>query len=460
MAVKMSAIVVWMAIWWITEAVPIPVTSIIPVFLFPFLGIMDTKSVAVLYMNDVIFLFIGGFIIAFAMERWNLHKRIALKILLSLKGTPTRILFGFMFVSYFLSMWISNTATVLMLLPAVLAIILQVEQFLESGKDEVATGFLLGLAYAASIGGTATLVGTPPNLIFMNFYQNTFPDETIISFGKWFLFGVPVSFVFLIIAHYVLKKIYMKHVTDTNISMASCQKAYDDLGKFSYEEKVVGIIFMLTAFLWLFRLDIDIGICTIPGWSNLFIQKEFLRDSTVAVVMAVLLFLIPSRQKKNDMIMNWNEVKRLPFGIILLFGGGFALAKGFEISGLSDILASNLSSLNILPEVLIILGLCTFMTFFTEFTSNTASIQLMLPVIFALTKSIDVHPLLFMIPITFSASFAFMLPIATPPNTIIFGSDRIKIKDMARTGVILNIIGVILITLAMLSLGKLIFDIP
>jgi sodium-dependent dicarboxylate transporter 2/3/5 len=455
----MASVVIWMAIWWVTEAVHISVTALLPVVLFPLLGLMDTRDVASLYMNQVIFLFIGGFVIAFAMERWNLHRRIALKIILSMKGTPSMILFGFMFVSYFLSMWMSNTATVLMLLPAVLAIISQLDNNLSKGKDKVAIGFLLGLAYAGSIGGTATLVGTPPNLILMGFYQEMFPADDTITFSRWFMFALPVSFIFLVIAYLILKKFYMKDVKGMHINLHECEKEYKEMGKASYEQKTVGIVFIITAFLWMFRENIDLGFIIIPGWSNLFSNKQFIQDSTVAVVMAVLLFLIPSKTKKGDMIMNWDYMKKLPYGIILLFGGGFALAKGFEVTGLSNLLAGKLSVLDVLPLILIILGLCTFMTFFTEFTSNSASIQLVLPVIYALSLTMDINPLLIMIPVTFSASFAFMLPIATPPNAIIFGSNRLKISEMARTGIVLNLIGIIIITLAMVTLGRWVFGI-
>jgi solute carrier family 13 (sodium-dependent dicarboxylate transporter), member 2/3/5 len=455
----MASIVIWMAIWWITEAVNISVTALLPVVLFPLLGLMDTRDVASLYMNQVIFLFIGGFVIAFAMERWNLHRRIALKIILSMKGTPSMILFGFMFVSYFLSMWMSNTATVLMLLPAVLAIISQLDNNLPGEDKKYAIGFLLGLAYAGSIGGTGTLVGTPPNLILMGFYQEMYPGDLTITFSRWFMFGLPVSFTFLLLAFFVLKRMFLKELKGMHINLHDSEAEYKKLGRATFEEKTVGIIFVITAFLWLFREDIDLGFLVIPGWSNLFSNKQFIQDSTVAIVMAILLFLIPTKSKKGDMIMNWDYMKKLPYGIILLFGGGFALAKGFEVTGLSNLLAGELSVFDTLPLILIIFGLCMFMTFFTEFTSNSASIQLILPVIYALTLTMDVNPLLIMIPVTFAASFAFMMPIATPPNAIIFGSNRLKISDMAKTGLILNFIGIILITLAMITLGRWVFGI-
>ncbi|MBL4716684.1 MAG: sodium:dicarboxylate symporter [Bacteroidetes bacterium] len=455
---KTAAIAVWMAIWWVTEAVPLAVTSLIPIFIFPFLGILGTKEVAPHYMNHLVFLFIGGFIVAFAMEKWNLHKRIALNIITTIGSSPSRILLGFMLASYFLSMWMLNTSTTMILLPTVLAIIFKLKQVMdESHHKKYSTALLLGIAFSSSIGGTATLIGTAPNLVMLQHYSNAFPNNPEISFLKWFSFGFPVSLIFLSITYLIFKQIYCRFSINIDKCTAIFKKEKEELGGISYEEKVVGIILFVMAILWFTRANIDVGAFKIMGWSNLFPNPKFITDSTVAIFMSSLLFVIPSKQNKGSMVMDWNAVKNLPFGIILLFGGGFALAEGFIQSGLSDWLASSLTSLKGLSPLLVVIIICSFMTFATELTSNTATTQLILPILIVVAHVTDIDPILLMIPATFSASYAFMLPVATPPNAIVFGSEMISIKEMARVGVILNIVGVILMTLAMFTLGKFVF---
>ncbi|MDQ3190800.1 MAG: SLC13 family permease [Bacteroidota bacterium] len=454
---KMAGVAGWMAIWWIFEAVSLYFTALLPLSLFPFLGIMDMRDVAPMYTNEIIFLFIGGFLIAFGIEKWNLHKRIAFKILLSVGATPSRILFGIMFASFVLSMWISNIATTMMLLPAVLAVAAQFKSISDSYDSPVVTPFLLGLAYAASIGGTATLIGTAPNLIFMGFYNDAFPDALPISFSRWILFGFPVAVVFFCCTFLVLKYLFFRKnipvISDINI----CKQEYQKLGPITFEEKVIISLFSITVLLWFFRADIVIDEFRIKGWSNLFSQPRYITDSAIAMLMASILFLFPSSKKGT--IISWTEVQKIPLGIIFLFGGGFALAKGISESGLSDYLANNLTAVNLLHPVLLVILLCTFMTFFTELTSNTASTYLILPIILAVSLSAGSHPLLLMIPVVFSASFAFMLPVATPPNTVIFASEKIKINSMLKAGLILNLIGIIIVTLFMFTIGKSIFDI-
>lgn len=459
---RMMGVALWMACWWILEAVPLAVTSLLPIFLFPLGKIMGTKEVAPMYMNHVLFLFVGGFIMAFAMEKWNLHKRIALRIILWIGTDVTRILLGLMLASYILSMWISNTATTMMMIPTTLAVIVKVEQMLGGQKSRIGIGMLLGIAYAASIGGTATLVGTPPNLIFLTHYTATFPEGAPISFLQWFSFGFPISLTFLFIAYWVIRKMYApKQAAIGKTNVALFQQEYDTLGRPTFEEKVVMVLFTVMAILWFTRADLEIGSFTLPGWSNFFFSDyaDYFQDGTVAIFIATLLFIIPSKQHRGEMVMEWESVKKLPYNIILLFGGGFALAKGFTESGLSDWLAGQLDFVGTLPAIITIFVICTFMTFLTEMTSNMATTQLVLPVFAAIAVAADIDPLLLMIPATFSASFAFMLPVATAPNTIIFGSEKVAMKDMIRTGIILNLIGVVLITMGILVLGKLVFNI-
>lgn len=458
---KMAGITAWIALWWIFEAIPLPITALLPVFLFPAFGIMGTKAVAPLYMNHVMFLFIGGFIIAFAMERWNLHKRIALKIVLLIGEDLDKILLGMMVASYFLSMWISNTATTMMMIPTTLAVVSKMDEVVKSEllRHKLATGMLLAIAYAASIGGTATLVGTPPNLIFLSHFSEIFPNETPISFLQWFMLGLPISFLLLIVTFFVLKILYLKgtgHLRENQSHRKIFEEEYAKLGKIGFEEKVVLATFIGMALLWFTRADLSLGDFTIKGWSNLFSVPAFVTDGTVAVFMAVILFVIPSKKQKGEMIIRWEDVKRLPYGIILLFGGGFALAKGFVESGLTEWLGAQLSLVGVLPLMLVVVIICTFMTFVTEITSNMATTQLMMPILAAIAISTGFSPLMLMIPATFSASCAFMLPVATAPNMIVFGSERIKIQEMVSTGITLNLVGIIIISAMMLLLGELI----
>jgi sodium-dependent dicarboxylate transporter 2/3/5 len=445
---QVAGIAAWMAFWWLTEAIKIYITALIPLVVFPLLGIMQMKEVAPLFMKDIIFLFIGGFLIAYGLERWNLHRRIALKIVLLTGSTPRRMLLGFMLSSYVLSMWIMNTATVTMLLPAVLAVVQQIEERI--GKPtELVVPFLLGLAFASSIGGMATLVGTAPNLVFADFFNERY-THLEITFATWFKFGLPISAVLFVICYATIRVVYRKVFTGEALPIDYCRDQYAALGKMKYEEVVVLVLFLLTIFLWFFMKDIDLGVLVIPGWTSLPFLAEhaaYIKESTVAMGIACVLYLWPARRSSGGLI-RWSDVQRLPIGVVFLFGGGFALAKGFEVSGLSEWLGSGLSAAGALPPFLIVLIICLFMTFLTELTSNTASTQLMLPIMLAFTGTLVMAPELIYIPMVMSASCAFMLPVATPPNTIVFGSDRLTVPDMMRVGIWLNVIGAVVITIA------------
>ncbi len=454
------AIALLMAIWWITEIVPLAVTALLPVVLFPLFGVMNGKDVSATYFNHVIFLFIGGFIVALAMQKWNLHKRIALKILMITGSSPARILLGFMIATAFLSMWISNTATAMMMVPILLSIVSKLEEFVDK-KDlnRYSIGLLLGVAYSASIGGVATLVGTPPNLSFARIFQIMFPAAPDISFSDWFLFAIPISLLMFIIVWLYLYFVF-KPKTSWKLSKdIDFSRQYAELGKTSFEEKIILIDFVLLAVFWLTRADINIGGFHMPGWSSLFNKPDYLNDGTVAIAMAILLFIIPSKEKTGSSLMDWKTAKDIPWGIVLLFGGGFALASAFKESGLSIWFGEQMISVAGLHPLIMIIVIALGMTFLTELTSNTATTEMLLPILAGLSVSIHVHPLLFMLPATVSASMAFMLPVATPPNAIVFGSKRLKIIQMAKTGFILNIIGAIIITFMTYFWGAIVFGI-
>jgi len=447
---NMLAVAILMAVWWITEVVPLAVTALLPVVLFPFLGIMDGKETSSTYYNYIIFLFIGGFIIALALQKWNLHKRIALKILMLTGTSPAKILLGFMLATAFLSMWISNTATTMMMLPILLSVVGKLEDIYGKEKlKQYAIGLLLGVAYSSSIGGIATLIGTPPNPIFAQIYLINFPNNPEISFSQWMIFALPLSTIMFVIMYGLLYFIFAKgqsKIWQGNKSVSFAQE-YRKLGKPSYEEKLVFLIFISTALLWMTRSALNIGSFHFAGWASLLANPKYLNDGTVAVSMSLLLFLIPSKKNKGEVLMDWETVKKMPWGIILLFGGGFALASGFKVSGLAIYLGDELQALKDLHPLIIIFAVSAIMIFLTELTSNSSSTTMVLPILATLAVSTNIHPLMLMLPATFAASMAFMLPVATPPNAIVFGSNRLHIKDMARTGLILNIVGIIVISL-------------
>jgi len=457
---RTAAVAVLMAVWWITEALPLAVTALLPIVLFPAMGILSGRDIAPTYINSVIFLFIGGFMVAMAMQKWNLHRRIALKILLMIGGGHGRIVLGFMIATAFLSMWISNTATTMMMVPIAIAVVNKLEDNL--GPEQVgrfATGLMIGIAYSASIGGIATLIGTPPNLAFIRILKITFPEAPEISFAKWMVFGIPFSVIFLIIAWRLIMRMFVAGASTLNVDSSIFREEYRKLGPVSFEERAILVAFVFLALAWIFRSDIPIGIFTVPGWSRLLPEASFIDDGTIAIFVSLVLFLIPSRSRGSGRLLDWATAVRLPWGIVLLFGGGFALAAGFKDSGLSAWLGGHLAGFSDFPIWVVIIAVCLMMTFLTELTSNTATTQMILPIMASLAVAIHINPLLLMIPATLSASCAFMLPVATPPNAIIFGSGRVNVSQMAKSGIILNILGVFLITAAIFLLGQFVFNI-
>ncbi|MFW5657245.1 MAG: SLC13 family permease [Bacteroidota bacterium] len=445
---KTFAVAMLMAIWWVTEALPLSVTALVPIAAFPLLGVLDGRVVSGSYINHIIFLFIGGFIMALAMERWDLHKRIALNILKWVGVSPGRILFGFMFATMILSMWISNTATTMMMIPIVTSIIFELEENIGKKKiSKYALGLLLGIAYSASIGGNATLVGTPTNLICVRILSLLYPTAPEISFAQWFAFAVPITIIMFIAAFGLLYYIFKPKESWQNLSADTFKLQLKALGKTSYEEKTVFVLFISLALLWISRAGISAENFTIPGWASLFEEPAFINDGTTAIFISLILFLWPSKNKPGEKIMNWKTANRLPWNIVLLFGGGFALAKGFESSGLALWFGEQLAWGDNIPSIIFVLAIVAMMSFLTELTSNVASTQMLLPAFAAIAVATGDNPLLFMIPATIASSLAFMLPTATPSNAIIFGTGKVTMDRMMRTGFLLNLLGIIVITL-------------
>jgi sodium-dependent dicarboxylate transporter 2/3/5 len=456
------AVALLMALWWITEIVPLAVTSLLPFVLFPMLGVMNGKAVASNYFNDIIFLFLGGFLFALAMQKWNLHRRIALKLMLLVGNSPARLMLGFMLATSFLSMWISNTATTMLMVPILMSIILKLEEV--NRKNSIrpfATGLLLAVAYSASIGGIATLVGTPPNLSFARIFAIYFPDAPDISFASWFLYAFPIFSILFAISFLYLYFVFVRsHKKDWNsIDSETIREEYGKLGPWIKEQRIIAFFFVLLAVLWFTRADLELGSLTFRGWSGIFKNPKYLNDGIVAIAISIILFLIPSRSGKSKFIMDWKTAEKIPWEIILLFGGGFALASGFKESGLSQWFGDQLIWLKEVHPFVIVLATSVLITFLTELTSNVATVETFLPVLAGLAMSIEFNPLLFMLPATISASLAFMLPSATAPNAIIFGTKRLKVIDMSRTGIALNFIGVVIVTLATYYLATVIFNI-
>lgn len=466
---RMAAVAMLMAIWWITDAIPLAATSLLPIVLFPLLGIMKGRDVAPVYVNYIIFLFIGGFLIALAMERWNLHRRIALNIVGFVGARPSRLVLGFMLATAFLSMWISNTATAIMMLAIGLAVLKQAEEsFGKERTENLSVSLLLGIAYSASIGGMSTLVGTPPNLVLTRVFELSFPGAVEsgyqISFGQWMLFGFPLSCILLISVWLVLTKLIFRAPADLTLSGEIIRAEKEKLGKIRYEEICVAIVFGMTALLWVFRKELTINTFTIPGWANLLPFGDLIDDGTVAILMASTLFLIPAKRKdeqtnNHGTLLDTEVFAKIPWHIILLFGGGFALAKGVQVSGLSAWIGAHFAGLGDAPVWILAGAICGGITFLTELTSNLATTEMILPLLASVARAAEIHPLLLMVPAAVAASCAFMMPVATPPNAIVFASGKIRIAQMVKAGILINLISIVIVTTLFLLLGPSVFHI-
>jgi sodium-dependent dicarboxylate transporter 2/3/5 len=426
-----------MAIWWVFEVVPIAVTALLPIILFPLFGVLKLSETTSQYGHKFVFLYLGGFILAVAIERWNLHKRIALYIIKAIGSKASYLILGFMLATAFLSMWISNTATTVMMLPIAIAITNQIND--QNTKEGISTSYfskalMLSIAYSASIGGIATLIGTPQNLVLAGVLENLYNIK--IGFFEWMMFALPISIILLIICWKYLTTFAFKL---KNIKFSDSKGQINEmiakLGKLSYEEKMVGMVFLLAAMGWIFRGLLEKVIIGLD-------------DTIIAIIAALLLFLIPSKNRKGKKLLTWDEAVKIPWGIIILFGGGMALAKAFTDTGLANWIASQITVFEGVAVILFVLIVTAMVNFLTEVTSNLATTAMLLPILSPVALSFDMHPFLIMIAVTLSASCAFMLPVATPPNAIVFGSGYLKVSDMVKKGFLMNIISIIFITLA------------
>lgn len=477
---SMAAIAALMATWWITEATHIAVTALLPLVLMPLLGVMPSAKVAPNFANHIIFLFLGGFIIALAMEKWDLHRRIALNTIARIGTEPKRLVLGFMIATAFLSMWISNTATTMMMLPIAMAVVNQLAEFAEiDGQRSEKTPaqvrsvfgliLLLSIAYSASVGGLGTIIGSPTTVAFLGFVQTRFPDQPAIGFLDWSLVCIPIVIVFLPIIWLYLCR-FGAEMPLGRIQFGQGQSVIQDelrkLGPMRGQEKSVLTASVLTGLLWIFRRPIDLGVVVIPGWSELFASPGGIHDATVAMVVGVGLCLTPVnwsgglewKGRHERFIMDWRTIQYgVPWGIMILLGGGFALAAGIQESGLARWIGSQMSILEGTPVWILIPAVCLLAVTLTETTSNIATVLMISPIITETALQIGLHPYLLLIPATIMASFAFMLPVATPPNAIVFGSGWITIPRMFRAGVMLDAIAMVLVPLLVYLLGSLVF---
>ena len=415
-----AAITCLCALWWITEPIPIPVTSLIPLAVFPMVGVLSATKVGEAYGNPLILLFLGGFMLSAAMERSGAHRRIAVRMVRMFgSSSGRRLVFGFMTASAMLSMWISNVATTLMLLPIVLAVVEKTD------NRRLSLALLLGIAYGASIGGIGTPIGTPPNLVFMQVYTGVTGQE--VTFLDWMSWALPIALVMAPVAAFWLTRGMGKQ---SPIELP-------EVGAWRAEELRTLGVFAVTAVLWVTRKE------PFGGWST-WANIPSTNDASVALLAVVALFIIPNG--KGEKLMDWETAAKIPWGILILYGGGIAIATAFTSSGLSDTVGRSLEPLTALPMFLMIALICLAVTFLTEITSNTATATLLMPILAAAAVSADIDPKLIMVPATISTSFAFMLPVATPPNAVVFGSERVTVGEMAREGIVLNLIGVVVVS--------------
>lgn len=446
---RTAAIAIWMAVWWATEAIPVPATALLPLMLFAPFEILSIRETAASFAHPTIFLFLGGFILAAAIEKWNLHRRLALNVLMRVGTGPARLVGGFMLVSALLSMWMTNTSTTMMLLPIAISI---VSLMLSEGGDvserseqNFKISMLLGVAYGATIGGVATLIGTPPNAFLAGFMAETY--DISIGFSDWMKVGLPITFIMLPGAWFVLTRfIYPAEFSASENVSSHFESLRQNLGRMSGAEVRVGLVFLLVALSWMFR-KVIIGVTGIEGLS----------DAGIAITGAILLFLLPSGRARSERLMDWSSAIVVPWGILLLFGGGLALANAVSQSGLASWLGNSLAPLGDFGLPVLLVATVALVIFLTELTSNLATTASFLPVVSAVAVELGVDPMLLAVPVALAASCAFMLPVATPPNAIVFGSGFLTIPQMARAGLWLNCFAIVLLALVALFLVPMVF---
>lgn len=445
-ATKVLALATWMIIWWITEAVPIPVTAILPLIYFPFTGVMKIADAAAPYGNHIIFLFMGGFMIALALEKHRLHERIALNLIRITGTSGNGIIAGFMIATGFLSMWISNTATAMMMLPIAMSVYNLVHKTGETlavtpsaGERNFGIALMLIISTASNIGGIATIIGTPPNVVFAGLLDQFYHQK--LDFGKWMMVGFPLMVALLALTYLIVVIILFPNgIKKIKGSDELIQTRLKELGKLSREEKLVIAIFSITCFLWILQQPI-----------NLLLKSEMLNDTNVAMLGGSLMFILPTSFKKPKFLLEWEDTRNMAWGILILFGGGLCLAKGLSDAQIIQLVGKTIAEQSS-STTWLLLGLITAAVFITELMSNVALVQIFIPVVFGIAANTGMNPILLGMPVTIGASMAFMFPVATPPNAIVFSSGYLQVKDMMKAGIWLNIVSILLIYLASVTL--------
>ncbi len=438
-----AAVVVLMSIWWITEAIPVFATAFMPLALYPLLGILPADETASNYGHNYVLMMLGGFFLGKAIENQNLHKRIALVIVNMFGISRQRIMMSMMIATAFLSMWIANVTAAVMMFPIAMSIIAKEEESV-TGKSRFGTGLMLAIAYSATLGGLATLIGTPTNLIFIGILEKLFPEAPPITFFAWLKIGVPILIVFLpIFCFYLIRYFDVKgNLSQNDMTIKDELKA---LGKITNGERRVIYICLLAIFGWVFRDDLIFGKLVIPGWATLLGLGDYVHDSTVAIAAAMLLFMLPANKEKR--LLDWKAASQVPWGVAMIVGGGYAIAAGFESTGLADWLGHQLVFISNYPFLIVLIIVIGFVMIFTEFNSNTATANILLPVLASMAVAAAINPLLLLIPATVASSLGFMMPAGTGPNTVIFGSERVTVSDMVKCGVWLDLISLVILTI-------------
>lgn len=444
---KVLAVAAWMITWWVTEAVPIAVTSFIPLILYPLLGVMNMREAAAPYANPIIFLFLGGFLIALALEKHRLHERIALNLIRVTGTSGNGIILGFMIATGFISMWISNTATAMMMLPIALSVIHLLQSNgkvmpheLPKQERNFAMGLLLMVGYSATLGGLATIIGTPPNVVFAGLLDELYHQK--LDFGKWMLVGIPVATLLLCSTHFIITRIlFPNNIANVEGTDMLIKSKLQELGSISKEEKLVLIIFGLTSFFWIFQ----------QAWNTYIFKQDVLNDTNIAMMGGLLMFVVPVDIRKYQFLLTWKDTRHLQWGILFLFGGGLCLADGLEHTGIIQTIGNWIAGQSSFT-VWLILALIVATVLLSEFMSNVALVQIFVPVIFGIAEGMHINPILLAMPVTLAASIGFMFPIATPPNAIVFSSGYIRVKDMVKAGILLDLVSIAICFLASLTL--------
>jgi len=475
---KVAAVTALTASLWLSVAIPVGATSLIPAALFPLLGVLDAREVAPIYLRDLVLLFLGAFIIALGLERWNVHRRLALAVIQAVGSSRRRLVLGFMAAAAFLSMWINNTATTLMMLPIVTAVLGRVEEDDDvAGRPSDGGRFgwclLLGVAYSASVGGMATPVGTAPNQEFLGQFGTLFPDGPKLTFGEWFIAFAPLTVLFVPLAWLLLTRVVYPISDVKGSGREAVAEERRRMGPMTTPQWRMALLFGATALLWVFRADLRVGPLEVPGWSRLFMgpeaadpawyaqHKNDISDATVATLLGILVFVIPSgwrptgaeagvdaQEGDRRFLMDWRTASRLPWDVLLLLGGGFCLAHAFKVSGLDAVLGGALAPvLEGQSSWVVVAAVCVLVATLTEVTSNTATTAVLLPVMASAATTAGLNPMVVMLPATLAASAAFMMPVATPPNAVVFATHRVPMTRMARAGIWMNVLMAAIITL-------------